>query len=200
MRTSSTTTADNVTESFANGTWRSESESGHPDDRNAIYVSFSGTPEELGIMAKALLRKLGDATVNAKHVTCYAISGLDFTPTPLWLDDNNELFANVSPWASLIREGWGRDAAQQLIDKQRGWIDANAIARAAQLTHHPKGGAIVIANARLFDPHTLTTSPNTTIVIRGNRIESVGSGDIPDAEHIDAMRSSQRGRSSTATR
>src|ERR1041385_5066739 len=80
----------------------------------------------------------------------------------------------------------GREVAQQLIDKQQAWSDASAVARAAQLTHHPKGGAIVITNARLFDSHTLTTTPNTTIVIRSNRIESVGSGDIPDAEHIDA--------------
>ncbi|HJW94278.1 MAG TPA: amidohydrolase family protein [Thermoanaerobaculia bacterium] len=194
---------NNISESFANGTWRSESENGHSDDRNAIYVSFNSTPEEQGIIAKALLaspkhtlpllpageasiHRLGDATVNSQHVTCYTITGLDFTPTPVWLDDHNELFASVSPWASLIREGAGRESAQQLIEKQRGWIDADAIARAAQLTHHPKGNAIVITNARLFDPHTLTTTPNTTIVIRGNRIESVGEGDIADAEHIDA--------------
>jgi imidazolonepropionase-like amidohydrolase len=192
-----------VTETFANGTWHNQSENGHSDDRNAVYVSFSSTPEELGIEAKALLaspnktlallpageasiRRLGDATVKSQHVTCYAITGFDFVPSPVWLDDHNELFANVSPWASLIREGMGREVAQQLIDKQQAWSDASAVARAAQLTHHPKGGAIVITNARLFDSHTLTTTPNTTIVIRGNRIESVGSGDIPDAEHIDA--------------
>jgi hypothetical protein len=48
---------------------------------------------------------------------------------------------------------------------------------------------IVITNARLFDPVTMTTTPGTTIVIRGNRIESAGTGiATPEGlEKIDAQ-------------
>src|SRR6202171_3596816 len=124
-------------EEFANGAWSSAAEKGHSDNRDAVYVSMNGVPDETGILAKALLaapgqklallpageasiRKLGDVTLDheghKQHVTCYAITGFDFTPSPVWLDDTNELFGTVSSWSSLIREGWGRDVAQQLID------------------------------------------------------------------------------------
>lgn len=200
-----------VKEDFANGTWTSDAEKGHSDDKNAVYVSMNGAPEEVGILARALIlapdhklpllpageasiRKLGDLTLDhggeKEHVTCYAITGFDFTPSPIWLDDANDLFASVSSWSSLIVAGWGRDVAQQLIDKQKTWSDADAAARTQRLTHHPTGGAIVITNARLFDPVTLKSAPSTTIVIRGNRIERVGpDGTIAapnDAEKIDA--------------
>src|SRR5260221_1473474 len=126
-----------VDEQFANGTWSSEAEKGHSDNRDAIYVSMNGAPDETGIIAKALLaapghklpllpagessiRRLGDITLDheghKQHVTCYAMSGFDFTPALVWLDDSNELFANVSSWASLIRQRWGRAVAEQLIN------------------------------------------------------------------------------------
>jgi imidazolonepropionase-like amidohydrolase len=200
-----------VDEQFASGTWNSDAEKGHSDNRNAIYVSMNGAPDETGIIAKALLaapshtlallpagessiRRLGDITLDheghKQHVTCYAMSGFDFTPALVWLDDSNELFANVSSWSSLIREGWGREVAQQLIDAQKIWSDAEAATRAQRLTRHPAGGGIVITNARLFDPVTMKSTPSTTIVIRGNHIERVGvDGSVAapnDLEHIDA--------------
>jgi len=90
---------------------------------------------------------------------------------------------------SSAKDG-GSLLAQQLIDKQKTWSDADAAARTQRLTHHPIGGAIVITNARLFDPVTMKSAPSTTIVVRGNRIERVGpDGTIAapnDAEKIDA--------------
>ncbi len=200
-----------VHEEFANGTWSTDAEKGHSDNRDAVYVSMNGAPDETGVLAKALLaasgqklallpageasiRGLGDVTLDhegrKEHVTCYAITGFDFTPSPIWLDDTNELFASVSSWSSVIREGWGRDVARQLIDKQKTWSDTDAAARTQRLTHHPRGGAIAITNARVFDPVTMTLTASTTIVVRGNRIERVGpDGSVTtpnDAEQIDA--------------
>jgi imidazolonepropionase-like amidohydrolase len=196
-----------VDESFVNGAWSNGSEKGQSAGANAFYLSMYGAPEELGMLAKALLaapghrlallpsgeasiRSLGDFTLKGTHITCYAIDGLGFTPGTLWLDDANDLFANVSSWSSLIREGYGKEAAQQLIDAEKIWTDAEVVARAKRLMHHALPGAILIRHASLFDPETKSVTPNTTILIRGNKIEAVGpDGSIQpryDAEIIDA--------------
>jgi hypothetical protein len=205
-----------VAETFAvdNGraAWKNDSENANAADSGAFYLSMNGAPEEVGVLAKAMLaapghkvqllpageatiKRLGDTTIehdgHPQHVTCYAVGGLSFSPFPIWLDDANNLFASVSSWSSLIREGWGRDEAQKLIDMQSGWEGAERVAVTERLSHHPTGGALVITNARLFDPMTHTATPSTTVVIRGNRIESVGAdGSITlpaGAERIDAQ-------------
>ena len=197
-----------VSENFANGAWSNGAEKGSAAS-NAFYVSMYGPPEETAVLARALLaapgqkiallpagdasiRDVGELTVSAggktQHVTCYEIGGLGFTPSPVWLDDRHELFASASSWSSVIADGWD-SVVPQLLESQDKWRDEEVSAAATRLTHVPAGGGIVITNARLFDPVTMTTTPETTIVIRGDRIESVGTGiTMPDGfERIDAQ-------------
>ena len=196
-----------VAETFANGAWSNGAESGN--GKAGFFVSMYGPPEETGVLARALLaapnqrlallpageasiRKVGELNVSAggktQHVTCYEISGLGFTPSPVWLDDRNELFASASSWSSVIADGWD-SVIPRLLESQDKWHDEAVSQAAARLTHVPAGGGIVITNARLFDPVTMTTTPGTTIVIRGNRIESAGTGVTAPAglERIDAQ-------------
>ena len=195
-----------VAETFANGAWSNGAESGNA--KAGFFVSMYGPPEETGVLARALLaapnqrlallpageasiRKVGELNVSAggktQHVTCYEISGLGFTPSPVWLDDRNELFASASSWSSVIADGWD-SVIPRLLESQDKWHDEAVSQAAARLTRVPAGGGIVITNARLFDPVTMTTTPGTTIVIRGNRIESAGTGvTAPEGlERIDA--------------
>jgi imidazolonepropionase-like amidohydrolase len=195
-----------VDETFANGAWSNGAENG--SGKTGFYVSMYGPPEETAVLARALLaapdqkiallpageasiRNVGELNVSAggktQHVTCYEIGGLGFTPSPVWLDDHHELFASASSWSSVITDGW-EPVVPQLLQAQDKWRNEAVSRAAARLTHTPAGGGIVITNARLFDPLTMTTTSGTTIVIRGNRIESVGAGiAAPDAfERIDA--------------
>jgi imidazolonepropionase-like amidohydrolase len=191
-----------VNETFADGKWSNGAESGSAAAGGALYASMYGPPEENAAIARALLvapqhklpllpageasiKKLGELTVNGKHVTAYDIYGFGFSPAAVWLDDKNELFATASSWLSVIADG-NDSAIPQLIKAQDDWHAASTRAQAAKLTHKPSGGGIVITNARLFDPGTLKLTPNTTIVIRGNRIAAVGGADVPSLEHIDA--------------
>ncbi|HSY50227.1 MAG TPA: amidohydrolase family protein [Thermoanaerobaculia bacterium] len=199
-----------VVETFANGAWSNGAESGNaPGNGSAFFVSMYGPPEETAVLARALLaapkqrlallpageasiRRVGDLNVSAggktQHVTCYEINGLGFTPDPVWLDERKELFASASSWSSVIVDGWDSEVPR-LLEAQDKWRD-EAVARAARrLAHVPAGGGIVITNARLFDPVTMTTTPGTTIVIRGNHIESAGIGiAAPEGlERIDAQ-------------
>jgi len=169
---------------------------------DGFYVSMYGPPEELAALARALLaapqhklallpageasiKKLGELTVDGERLTAYDIAGLGFTPTPLWLDAHGELFASASSWLSVVAEG--HDAAlPQLVKAQDEWHATAARELASKLIRTPSGGGLVITNARVFDPVARAVQPAATIVIRGNRIESIGSQDAPELEHLDA--------------
>lgn len=176
-------------------TWKNSAESGQAK-AGGFYASMYGPPEEVGILAKALLkaggklpvypageatiRKVGEATIRGRHVTAYEIGGLGFTPFEVWLDDANNFFGAVSSWSSTIREGFEADA-KQLIDEQ----DKRAAARTGELakrhTRVPTSD-LVITHVRIFDPRTGKVSEPTDIVVAGNRIATVGQlqGFAPD--------------------
>src|ERR1700722_8635198 len=104
----------------------------------AFYVSISGAPEEKAILARALLaapggklpllpageasiEKRGELKIEAagksRTVIQYAVTGLDFAPSPIWLDPDGTFFAQASSWMSVIPEGW-ESAADALIKAQ----------------------------------------------------------------------------------
>src|SRR5262249_31579074 len=119
------------------------------------------------------------------RLTAYAIYGFGFSPGAVWLDENSELFGTVSSWLSVIAEG--SDAAiPQLIKAQDDWHAVARRSQARKLTHKPQGGGVVITNARLFDPVKRKVISNATLVIRGNKIESVNGPGAAAFEHIDA--------------
>src|ERR1051326_2217058 len=169
---------------------------------DAFYVGMYSPPEEIGLLARALiahggsmkLLPAGEATLkkgetvvldDGTKVTRYEITGLGFTPYSVWLDPDNEYFGNVDSWASVIREGYESSipkllAITQAADRKRGEELAKSLAR-----HAP---AIAITNAKLFDSESMKSIPNVTILIRGNKIAAVGTNvEIPaDAKRIDA--------------
>lgn len=188
-------------------TWKNGAESGTSKTRG-FYLSMYGASEELGMLARALLkapgktlpllpagqasiRKLTEATVTSAgkktHVTAYDITGLGFQPETLWIADDGQLFASASSWAQIVVDGW-MPVAEDLVKRDEKAHDAETAKIAQRLTHKPKGGVLAVTNARLFDPATQKVTPNTTIVVRGNRIEAVGTGvAVPaDATRIDA--------------
>ncbi|HYK02360.1 MAG TPA: amidohydrolase family protein [Thermoanaerobaculia bacterium] len=189
--------------SFEKGkaSWKNTAENGEAVSQG-YYASMYGPPEELAVLARALLRnggrmallpggeasirKVGEASVRGTHVTAYEISGLGFTPFEVWLDDDRHLFGFVSAWQSTIREGF-EAYAKQLIEAQ----DARATTRIAELTRkltkRPTMGRLTVMNARIFDPRSGTLSAPTSIHVEGNRIAKIGgeqernAADIMDA-------------------
>lgn len=120
-----------ATESFrvedGQARWESTLESGKAP-AGAFYSGNDGTPEQLAVLARALLRAeegrlnllpAGSASIRqvaehevslgeqARRATLYAISGLDLTPQYLWLDEHRELFALTYGWMGLAPQGWG---------------------------------------------------------------------------------------------
>jgi hypothetical protein len=191
-------------------TWKNPSEEGSQEVSGpAFYLAQYSSPEAIALLARALinargnrldilpegearLQDLGTTQANAggigRTVHLYGISGLGFTPAYVWLDDQGRFFAAVDGWSTAILEGWESSAATLRTYQDR--VTGEQQARLAhELGRKPERG-LVIRGARLFDPRTAATIPDTTVVIEGNRIQAVGrDGEVAiprRAEVIDA--------------
>jgi hypothetical protein len=107
--------------------WKNNAEQGEKKlTAPAMYVPINSAPAEAALLVQAALKNNGriallpegEATVrsvsernveaqgNKQHLTLYSISGLDFSPIYVWLDDRDQFFAMGDSWAMFIREGW----------------------------------------------------------------------------------------------
>ena len=180
-------------------TWKNTSESGE-GAKGAFYTSMYGPPAESAVLARALLkaggklalhpsgeasiRRVGDETLRGTRVTAWEITGLGFQPYEIWLDDELNFFGDVSGYMSTIREGYEGDV-RKLIDAQEGRAQARGAELAEKLTISPV--RVIVVNARIFDPRTLTLSEPTTLETEGNRIRTIGEpSPYSAAELVDA--------------
>jgi imidazolonepropionase-like amidohydrolase len=186
--------------------WKNRSEQGEQAiSGEAFYLPMNAPPEFLGVLARALLKapnhklpllpageatieKLGKVTAGNTAFTEYRITGLGFSPQPIWLDHNGTA-ASVSSWFSVVPDG-SESSIPRLRDAQQK-TDAAWSERIAHALAHTPGGELVIRNARLFDPRDLTVTPAVSVVVSGDRIVRVGSdADVKpaaNAEIIDAQ-------------
>ena len=197
---------------FENGVarWKNTAESGEKrPTAHAFYNSMNGAPEEFALLARALLkspgRRLpllpdGEASIERtgeltlkdgageRRVVSYEVTGLGFTPSTVWLDEDNSFFASVSGWLSVIREGWESSAAALL--RKQDELEAGRTSKLARALTRKPSGPLAFTNAKLFDAETGKTLPNMTVVVEGDRIKTVGRAHgvkVPkDAEVIDA--------------
>ena len=191
--------------------WKNRAEQGEKAlSERAFYVSLSGVPEETALLAKALLsaggrlpllpageayiQKRGDLKIEAngesRTVTQYAISGLDFVPTAIWLDQDGDFFASIlyGNWGAVIQAGW-ESAAEMLSKSEQEFENRRSAELAGRLGHKP-AGPLAFVHANLFDTETATAHPRSTVIISGSRVVAAGDDgkvDVPkNAEIIDA--------------
>jgi imidazolonepropionase-like amidohydrolase len=191
-----------VTETFrisgGKATWNNRAEHGEQAIKGeAFYVPNNAPPEFMGVLARALLKARGNTLPllpggearltrvgslslaqgsgpNAE-LTQYQITGLDFSPTPVWLDHDGNTAASVSGWFSVV-PATQAGSVQKLIAAQAAADSEWSAKFARQLTHEPAGD-LLIRNARLFDPRNLTITPGMSVLIRKEHIVRIG----PDA-------------------
>ena len=173
--------------------WKNRSEQGEQAVSGEVfYLPMNAPPEFFGVLARALLKasnhKLpllpaGEATIEKAgkvssgntEFTQYRITGLGFSPQPIWLD-NNGASASVSSWFSVVPDG-SESSISRLREAQQK-TDAAWSERIARALAHVPRGDLVIRNARLFDPRDLSVTPAMSVVVSGERIVRVG----PDAD------------------
>jgi imidazolonepropionase-like amidohydrolase len=197
---------------IANGkaTWSNRTEHGEKAVAGeAFYVPLNGPPEFFGVLARALLKApghelallpagearletAGDAEVTTAagkaKVTQYRIVGLSFSPAAIWLDHDGNTAGSLSTWFSVVSPAYD-EAVKQLLEVQDATDSAWSARIARELTHVP-AGALVVRNARLFDPRDLSVTPGTSVLIEGEHVVRVGADaaiKAPDkAEVVDA--------------
>jgi hypothetical protein len=189
-----------VNESYAlesdSARWKSSVEQGEKKlTTPAVYASINGAPAELAILAQVALDRggrvallpEGEATIERvgglslessgqkKNVILYAVGGLDFSPTYVWLDEHRSFFAQADPWLTVVPEGW-----EATVKELQAAQDKAADARAAQLASklaHPAPNGIVFVHVNVFNAQSAEIVKDRTVVVAGNRIRSVGSSD-----------------------
>ena len=190
--------------------WKNQAESGERKlTEKAFYSSMNGVPEETALLAQALLKsphkrlailpdgeasiaRTGDIMVNSgngtRHVVAYEISGLGFTPSTIWLDEENNFFGSISSWNSIVREGW--ESTVPILLKKQDELEAGRMVMLARTLIHKPTAVLAFTNANLFESETGKIRPNVTVLIEGNHIKAVGAAGtikVPDnAEIIDA--------------
>ncbi len=172
----------------------------------AFYLGMFSPPEEIALLVRVALANRGsiallpsgEATVKRSldltlksaasqqaHVTEYIITGLDFTPSYLWLDDNNNLFAAVDGNSGLIREGF-EPSIKTLSDAQQQQQTDRSRQLAHRLMHRPEGD-ILIHDVTLFDSTTAQLIPHQDVLIHGSKIQSVGPTAVPQRKGVQVI-------------
>jgi imidazolonepropionase-like amidohydrolase len=196
--------------------WKNTAEQGEKKVSGpAVYLALNGGPSEIALLAHAALQNGGkiallpegearvqrmteldvEAAGHKKHVTLYAIAGLDFSPTYFWAEAadkaannaNDKFFGTVDEWGSIVPEGW-EASIPALLAAQSKIKDSRSADLAAKLAHHRT--KTVFAHANVFDAETGKIIPNQFVLVEGNHITQVGKGlnidKLTDEEIIDA--------------
>jgi imidazolonepropionase-like amidohydrolase len=171
--------------------WKSTSEKG-TSDHGGFYISNNGASAEFGQLASVLLHRKGairlypggqasvskanEVTLTAggkkEHVTEYLVSGLSFTPVPVWLDDDDRFFAQPSDWQATIRTGW-EQFNKRLFDIETRTDETRYTKLASQLSVMPSR-PVAFQHVRLFDSENARMIEDQTVVVKGSKIEEVG--------------------------
>jgi imidazolonepropionase-like amidohydrolase len=185
--------------------WKNTAEQGEKKVSGpAFYSALNGGPSEIALLAHAALQNGGkiallpegevrvqrmaeldvEASGHKKHLTLYAIAGLDFSPTYFWAEAanqaNDKFFGTVDEWGSIVPEG-SEASIPALLAAQSKIKDSRSADLAAKLAHHPTNG-ILFNHANVFDAGSGQIITDQSVLIRGNRIAGIGQGVIGNFE------------------
>lgn len=189
--------------------WANDSEHGEKKIAGpAVYVAINGAPSEIAVLAHAALvnggsiallpegearvQRVAEQNVEVggkkQHVALYSITGLDFSPSYVWLDDRGQFFAAGGGWFVIVPEGW-EAVGKELEKVQEKAVQARAAEIAKKLAYRPSH-AVVFVHANVFDASAAAILPDQSVVIVGNHIQAVGPAAAvaapADAEIVDA--------------
>jgi len=189
-----------IDESFAvdNGRahWKSLDESGEATPNGpAFFVPMADDPQAIAMLAEALLRAPGgtlpilpgglahiekeaDLVLQAgdkqTHVTAYAVTGLELTPSIEWMNDDGTWFGSVGLRRDgLLPEGW--ESAVDTLYAKRLEIERNRDRDLApRLQHTPPAAGLAFTHARVLDVDKGKWLLDQTVVVVGDTIQAMG--------------------------
>ena len=171
----------------------------------AFYLPANAPPEFMGVLARALLKAPGHrlkllpageawlergarVSVGGHALTLHELGGIEFTPVPVWLDEQGATAAVIDDWFEVL-SALAKPRFAQLKAAQDAAEQAWSADVARRLAHRP-AGALLVRHARLFDPRDLVVRDDMRVLVRGGhvvRVEPDDTGPAPlDTESIDA--------------
>ncbi len=177
--------------------WKSTAESGEKDvDGPVFYVPLAPTIESLGWLARALknnggkiallpegearMERTGDWQLQKQDgdpkvhvITGYAIYGISFEPTRVWMDEKDELFGYVDAWYSVVTSN-AVNEMPALLNIQKGLDAARDQDIQKRLAHKPPPEGLAIQHARVLDVVKGKWIEDATVVVKGDKIVAVG--------------------------
>ncbi len=206
--TGNTTFGNSVDEHYTlkgtNASWTDATGSDSTTVTNALwYVNQSGSPYSEILTARSLLQapdfsadvlpagklKLTEmentsVTVDSTTVqlTTYAMSGADLNPSYFIADDDQRLFAIISPSFVIVREGF--EAQEKEL---RAYAEKYSTERFESLQKqyaHNYGKKVRIANVNIFDPNTLALTGPSSVLVDGERIVSIDAADAKGSDEV----------------
>ncbi len=161
----------------------------------AYYPVSEASPQADALLARALalrpdrrlallpageirLARLHETRLEAggkrRSVALYAITGIDYAPTYVWLTQEPELrlFASVYPgWAQVIEAGWETQATR--LEREQIEAQGRQLAALAPKLAHRTDGLLVIRNARVFDAERARLGAASDVYVHHGRIAGV---------------------------
>nr|WP_299488466.1 amidohydrolase family protein [uncultured Allomuricauda sp.] len=172
-------------------------------DKAKWYVNQSGSPYSEILMARSLLKspnqsadvlpggalrltEMEKASImvdsTSLDLTTYAMSGADMNPSYFIADNDQRLFAIISPSFVIVREGF--EAKEKEL---RAYAEKYSTERFESLQKkyaHNYGKKVRIDNVRIFDPKSLALTPLSSVLVDGDRIVSI---DAPNTTGTDEV-------------
>jgi cytosine/adenosine deaminase-related metal-dependent hydrolase len=187
-----------IEESFAvEGTrarWKSREEQGEKALAGpAFYMPIASLPEMFGALFAALRKNGGRiallpegearleqaATTNVraggreKRLIAWVITGIDFTPSRLFTEEDGTFFGVVDPWYSYVPEGW-EEVIDPLIELQKRLDAARDREIADRVARRPPAAGLAFTGARVLDVEKKRWLADHTLVVVGDKITALG--------------------------
>ena len=177
----------------ARASWTDSVGPGKATPREAsLYIGQGASPWSLGLYARALLADadrslpalpagtvrlepgkrltVSDGTTS-RAVREHAISGLDLNPSHILLDDDQALFAVLSPRMIVVRKGY--EAEEARLRALAADLDMKRLEGIQAKTAHRHDAPVRIRNVRVFEPQRLALSAPVSVVVHGRTISGV---------------------------
>jgi imidazolonepropionase-like amidohydrolase len=174
--------------------WKNKFEDDSADFKNQIYSDINGTPASIELLLKMLKvsssKQLDVLPAGTRNFTIaaekeisggrqeltlqlIAFSGFGGAPSYSWFTKDGAFFASLSDWFSIIKVGFEKNV-EELLGIQKKFEQQFYTDLAAKTTQKNRNG-IAIKNVSVFDSKTGSVFTNSTVLIKGNRIEKIGS-------------------------
>jgi hypothetical protein len=155
-----------------------------------IRAALKNPSKEIALFpsGKARVEEVTTAEVDSPDgpvtLSLYAIFGVGFTPSYMWMDDALELKVVASSWMGMVPDGWSTEVLEILTEIQISEDAKLVVALAGSLAHQQKR-AVLFENVDVADVESGELLESYHVLVEGGKIAALSSVPLSD---VDAVR------------